>query len=245
MSIANELSRLQQAKSDLATSIENKGVTVPAATTLDGYAALVDQIQTGSLLPYDARIEYLRCSGTQYINTGIKGSSDIKIRLRCLYQICTNSSSTPYGWVFGSRVAADNKAYSLTHAYRGNFRFGNGTATGWANSATRIVTFDNTESSNVMKVYDASNTLIATMKASSATFNNNLDMYLFGHNTNGSVGFGSNITIYSCEFYNGSEKIAEFVPVRIGQVGYMYDKVSGELLGNAGTGSFILGPDIT
>lgn len=47
MSIASEISRLQTAKSNLKTSIENKGVTVPSATTLDGYAALVDQISGG------------------------------------------------------------------------------------------------------------------------------------------------------------------------------------------------------
>lgn len=53
MSIASEINRLQQAKSDLAASITNKGVTVPAATTIDGYAALVDQIQGGGgLQPY-------------------------------------------------------------------------------------------------------------------------------------------------------------------------------------------------
>jgi hypothetical protein len=37
----------------------------------------------------------------------------------------------------------------------------------------------------------------------------------------------------------------DFIPVRIGTTGYMYDKVSGQLFGNAGTGSFILGPDKT
>lgn len=47
MSIATEIARLQGAKSDLKTSIEGKGVTVPAATKIDGYAALVDQIQQG------------------------------------------------------------------------------------------------------------------------------------------------------------------------------------------------------
>ena len=47
MSVASEITRLQNAKSALATSIGNKGVTVPASTTLDGYSALVDQIQTG------------------------------------------------------------------------------------------------------------------------------------------------------------------------------------------------------
>lgn len=48
MSIASEIARLQTAKSDLKTAIENKGVTVPSATKLDGYASLVDQISGGS-----------------------------------------------------------------------------------------------------------------------------------------------------------------------------------------------------
>lgn len=45
--IATDLTRIIGAKSDLKTSIEGKGVTVPSATKIDGYAALVDQIQQG------------------------------------------------------------------------------------------------------------------------------------------------------------------------------------------------------
>lgn len=48
MSIASEITRLQGAKSGLATSIAAKGVTVPPTTKLDGYAALVDQITQGA-----------------------------------------------------------------------------------------------------------------------------------------------------------------------------------------------------
>lgn len=47
MSIQTELDRLQTAKTDLKTAIEGKGVTVPDATTLDGYGALVAQISAG------------------------------------------------------------------------------------------------------------------------------------------------------------------------------------------------------
>lgn len=47
MSIATEISRLQTAKADLKTAIEGKGVTVPSATKIDGYADLVDSIETG------------------------------------------------------------------------------------------------------------------------------------------------------------------------------------------------------
>ena len=45
--IRTQISRLSGAKSDLATAIPAKGVTVPDDTTLDGYAALVEQIDTG------------------------------------------------------------------------------------------------------------------------------------------------------------------------------------------------------
>lgn len=47
MSIASEITRLQTAKADLKTAIEGKGVTVPSSATLDDYADLVDDIQTG------------------------------------------------------------------------------------------------------------------------------------------------------------------------------------------------------
>ena len=47
MSIASEIERLQNAKSALKTAIEGKGVSVPAATKLDGYSALVDSIEQG------------------------------------------------------------------------------------------------------------------------------------------------------------------------------------------------------
>lgn len=45
--IKTQISRLSGAKSGLATAITAKGVTVPDDTTLDGYAALVEQIDTG------------------------------------------------------------------------------------------------------------------------------------------------------------------------------------------------------
>jgi len=47
MSIATDLTRLQTAKADLKTAIEGKGVTVPSATKIDGYASLVSSIPSG------------------------------------------------------------------------------------------------------------------------------------------------------------------------------------------------------
>lgn len=38
--------------------------------------------------------------------------------------------------------------------------------------------------------------------------------------------------------------VLHYDSVRVGNVGYMYDKVSGELFGNSGTSDFVLGPDV-
>ena len=51
--------------------------------------------------------------------------------------------------------------------------------------------------------------------------------------------------IYYVQMYYGDTLVMNLVPVRIDTTGYMYDTVSGQLFGNAGTGDFTLGPDIT
>ena len=48
MSVSTEIQRLTSAKASIKSAIEAKGVTVPSATTLDGYAALIAAIKTGS-----------------------------------------------------------------------------------------------------------------------------------------------------------------------------------------------------
>ena len=47
MSVATELQRIIDAKADLKTAIENKGVTVSSSALIDAYPALVDSIPTG------------------------------------------------------------------------------------------------------------------------------------------------------------------------------------------------------
>ena len=47
MSIATEISRLQTAKANIKTAIENKGVTVPSNALLDTYNTYIAQISGG------------------------------------------------------------------------------------------------------------------------------------------------------------------------------------------------------
>ena len=47
MAISDEITRLQAAKADLKTAIENKGVTVPSSAKLGSYSTYVDSIEQG------------------------------------------------------------------------------------------------------------------------------------------------------------------------------------------------------
>lgn len=64
MSVATEITRIQGAKADLKTAIEAKGVTVPSATLIDGYAALVAEIPSGG--GDDSMEHYLNNTLTSY-----------------------------------------------------------------------------------------------------------------------------------------------------------------------------------
>lgn len=50
--------------------------------------------------------------------------------------------------------------------------------------------------------------------------------------------------LYSFKLYDAGELVRDYIPVRFGTTGYLYDKVSGKLFGNQGTEEFILGPDV-
>lgn len=58
MSIASEIQALQQDKSDIATAISNKGVTVPSGSGFDSFANLISNIPTGGNYPYIEIAEY-------------------------------------------------------------------------------------------------------------------------------------------------------------------------------------------
>ena len=53
MSVQTEITRIESAKTAIATAIEGKGVAVPEGTKLDGLAALVEAISAGLETPYE------------------------------------------------------------------------------------------------------------------------------------------------------------------------------------------------
>ena len=75
MSVHSEIDRIAGAKSDIATAITNKGVTVPSGTKLDGMAALINSIESGGSGGNGIRIEVDNYSRASIFIESSKGQS--------------------------------------------------------------------------------------------------------------------------------------------------------------------------
>ena len=245
MSISDEILRLQTAKSDLATSIANKGVTVPAFATLDDYAALVDSIQTGgggSSLPYDAEVEYLQSDGAQYINTGVVLTKSYTIIIDCAVISAASSYPTVLGALNSSNYSCPLVYNTSGHPY---------VQVGGSNSYAYLYTSSYFGSNIIHYVCSGDGTyqyLSNGRKTVSKSYSGSLStlpMYLLARNYNDNAANYAVAKIGRVYIKIGSVLQRDYIPVRVGQVGYMYDRVSKQLFSNDGTGSFTLGPDVS
>lgn len=80
-----------------------------------------------------------------------------------------------------------------------------------------------------------------TINVTTGNYSQNIQLRLFGVHDANTYG---KWRVYNFKLYRGTYLMMDLVPVRIGQVGYMYDQISGALYPNSGTGDFILGPDV-
>lgn len=193
------------------------------------------------VLPYDAEIEYLRSTGTQYIDTGHTFTDGFTFEID-FYSM--NSNST----VFGARGTTRGPVvyYSITNGLCLNIAGYNGSSTPFKFTGTSISvrhTIKATVQSSRMttwldgvKIHDnVSFTGTGLCGVSQAIFGTKYGNNDFRDLTSSSV--------YSLKMWQGDTLVRDFIPVRVGQVGYLYDKVSGRLFGNIGDGNFILGND--
>lgn len=180
---------------------------------------------------YDSEVEYIESNGTQYINCGIypKGTDII----RCRVSIVDNATSS---FAFSAGYSISNRKYSL-NVGGGFINYGNGYVT--LNPTLEADTiYDITFGNNEITYNGNTKSLGSTI----TDFECGKVLTLFGESTT----FMSKIRLYSfsLEDANGVKKL-DMVPVRIGNKGYLYDKVSGELFcNNATNDTFVIGNDV-
>ena len=184
----------------------------------------------GKRLPYDAEVEYLESTGTQWIDTQLKAATYTYIYDGVI-------KNNPNEVVFG---ADSSKALGL---WCGNnnkvgFCYGqkyystvNSPITGLPNQRNHVILTSSSINVNGVVTNYGGNYFIDTTNS----------ICLFS-DKEGSYKFSGKI--YSFQIVDAGVILLDFIPVRVGQVGYLYDRVSGQLFGNAGTGAFIVGPDV-
>jgi hypothetical protein len=98
---------------------------------------------------------------------------------------------------------------------------------------------------------DSVEVMSGTVSNTSSILGNTLPFCLFARNGNGTAGNKTTAQIMQFgykQFTDSNHSTMslenDFIPVRVGNVGYMFDRVSGTLFGNDGTGDFIVGSDV-
>ncbi len=193
-------------------------------------------------LEYYKKIEYLESTGTQYINTNIIPNSKTGIVVKYLindiqdrYMVGLRDTTGDTRWCIGTSFASPGSS-GIYYGYGPFYDATRPSSTSVNNIHTSFLNYFNSKTFIVDSYsYNIPNSL-------SFIPQNNIRLF-------GSSGIDGSYSswigrIYECKITQDNEIICDFIPVRKNGVGYMYDKISGLLFSNKGTGEFILGPDI-
>lgn len=180
------------------------------------------------------KIDYIRFTGSQVIDTGIVCSRATKLRV--LFSRDDEAQRYLYGVLSTGNIASVT-AYLTSGS--GNWRFGNRTTVRGIFSNEEIV-----HTSIVDKDGITGNTGTARYDEV-GNFSTIGSLILGGYrNTDGTIGDDLKFVgkIFSFEMWQGAMLVRHFVPVLDGGGRpCLYDKVSGELFYNAGSGEFLYG----
>lgn len=185
-------------------------------------------------LPYDAEIEYLESAGNCVIRTPIiPTGDDIRVQTKVLHKGYTDGD----GYIpwFCTYVNEQTNTYRIIRNYTSTtsiLLYNGARADGGGISYN--ITLNNIYNIDFNRNRYTINTSSGNLSTVKGTENSGY-LYLFSHKFKGAFFF--------FRLWKDDVLMLDLIPVRKGNVGYMYDKVSGQLFGNAGTGQFILGPD--
>lgn len=205
---------------------------------------LRNALMAGKRLPYDAEVEYLESTGTQYIDTGVKadGSTVVKCALSVVRRL--TNGYVVWGAAKGDGSSGIYDAVALSEKY---------------NNPSTLHLLDTYNNNNMQSISYGQDLLVeCVLSDGSITINGtttshnyytirkiaDYPIWVFGENLAGKLFRPSHVKLSFLQILQSDILVRDFIPVRKGTVGYLYDRVSGKLFGNAGTGDFVLGPDV-
>lgn len=186
-------------------------------------------------LPYDAELEYLESTGTQWIDTGVAFSDSSRTYKWDITAQSVNKSSGNYKWFcgyFSGYPHCCGTYNDTTDASRAFYPTGKYYANG-VEISPPIAATD--------KKYDVVENIYSV---NGLGVSDTLTIFTRRDTRYGTVSASGPLRVYACKLYDNGTLVRDFIPVRKGTVGYLYDRVSKRLFGNAGTGDFVLGPDV-
>ena len=186
---------------------------------------------------YDTEIEYLESTGTQWIDTGITPYTNTRVQFKFMNLAVTGDVIVGY-------YTTDDKTDWRFFNYQQQTYFD---IPGSANFGNRI--YGNSTYGNTVYEYELGNFYVKDLVTGQYKIGQQNNVEYTGSSTITLNNYSQSSTksknrFYYFKIYDGNTLVRDFIPVRVGQVGYMYDRVSRQLFGNDGTGNFTLGPDI-
>lgn len=227
------------------------------ATVIIDTNAFYDVVLT-YIVPYDyQQVTYLKSDGNQYIDTLINTDNIGKLQM----QFLTFNGGTTGGqrYIFGGTTSLSSTSDTLQGFGLSSQRVGAGLPFRYANTGgeTSVVYFPlGYEQLGDLELILIGDNKSCTINNTSRTLSNirtitfNGSLYIFTMNFNNSTNLNSNNPnrIYSCDIFNyDNEKIASLIPCyrKSDNVAGMYDNVNKRFLINQGTGTFVVGSDVT
>lgn len=196
---------------------EQEEIISTQETTIDDIKlALQNKVAGGgNVTPEYTRVDYVKFTGEQVIDTGIVCNQNTKIKV-----VFTREKSAQH-YLFG--VASSDNTASITAYFGGNWRFGDK-----ANSKSPVTNEDMVYSG----VLDSSQITITGSKSAISSVNEfeTIGSLTIGtcRNSNGSIPSAQYVgKIYSFEMWNSEEQVLKFVPVIKDSVYGFLDEVSG------------------
>ena len=222
-----------------ATVFCGTGYSAPVRSTIGGFHnSFVDNVEEEPLPDGVTAVEYIQQEGNrQYIATGIVPPVGTIMRCRFQFtqtansQFCCMGYSNPRRFGFGIE---SNVFKVCTATWYGVLNFKD---TAWHNwlidEPRKVASID-----GVSKTINPHGEFIAGEISASLGFT------LFGRNEGYMSNYCNQARVASLYLGTASERLFDGIACRYEGAGYLYDRVSGQLFGNVGTGNFIIGPDI-